>query len=590
MLTSAEQYLIELINRARLDPVAEAERLGIDLNANLAPGTITTDAKQPLAPNDALHTAATAHSLWMLAADVFSHEGAGGSSVADRITDAGYSFSGWWTAGENLSWIGSSGAIDLASLIDRHHYNLWRSEGHRENMLAAAYREIGIGQEAGAFTDTRGDTWNAAMLTQNFAATGSEVFVTGVAYSDDDGDGFYSMGEGVSGVSISAGGSSDATDAHGGYAVGVGLSDTLSVTLDAAGGRSVIEFGPVTGNIKLDLVDIDTVAVSASVRLVSGVGNATLLGIEDLAAQGNDAANALTGNRGDNLLAGGAGDDTLDGGAGFDTADFGTADGVTVRLWQGTAVSDEGSDTLVDIEGAIGSGGRDLLVGDSGVNLLAGGAGSDALWGGAGRDLLEGGSGWDLLSGGAGADTLDGGSGKDWAVYAGAEDALTIRLWAGTGEGGEADGDVLIGIENVEGGTQRDLIVGDGADNVLEGGGGADALWSGGGDDVLLGQSGWDRLNGGGGRDTLDGGLGNDVLAGGAGGDVFHFRAGYGEDRIVDFASGVDAIAFDLASFGMSSLAEAHAVAAYVSGDTVFDFGGGDVLIVEDTVLSDAIA
>ncbi len=36
MTSQAEQYLLELINRARLDPQAEADRFGIDLNENLA--------------------------------------------------------------------------------------------------------------------------------------------------------------------------------------------------------------------------------------------------------------------------------------------------------------------------------------------------------------------------------------------------------------------------------------------------------------------------------------------------------------------------------------------------------------------------
>jgi hypothetical protein len=37
----AEQYLLELINEARLDPLAKAASLGIDLNQGLAPGTLT---------------------------------------------------------------------------------------------------------------------------------------------------------------------------------------------------------------------------------------------------------------------------------------------------------------------------------------------------------------------------------------------------------------------------------------------------------------------------------------------------------------------------------------------------------------------
>jgi hypothetical protein len=49
-LTPEEQLMLELINRARANPVAEASRDGIDLNEGLAPGTISAAAKQPLAP------------------------------------------------------------------------------------------------------------------------------------------------------------------------------------------------------------------------------------------------------------------------------------------------------------------------------------------------------------------------------------------------------------------------------------------------------------------------------------------------------------------------------------------------------------
>jgi hypothetical protein len=50
-LSAAEQYLLELINQARLDPLAKAASLGIDLNQGLAPGTLDRYAKQVLAHN-----------------------------------------------------------------------------------------------------------------------------------------------------------------------------------------------------------------------------------------------------------------------------------------------------------------------------------------------------------------------------------------------------------------------------------------------------------------------------------------------------------------------------------------------------------
>ena len=49
-----EQLMLELVNRARLDPLSEAKRLGIDLNKNLAPGTLNGTPRAVLAPNDLL--------------------------------------------------------------------------------------------------------------------------------------------------------------------------------------------------------------------------------------------------------------------------------------------------------------------------------------------------------------------------------------------------------------------------------------------------------------------------------------------------------------------------------------------------------
>ena len=52
--SAQEQLMLEMINRARLDPKAEAARLGISLNQGIAAGAISSSAKQPLAPNELL--------------------------------------------------------------------------------------------------------------------------------------------------------------------------------------------------------------------------------------------------------------------------------------------------------------------------------------------------------------------------------------------------------------------------------------------------------------------------------------------------------------------------------------------------------
>jgi hypothetical protein len=134
-LTAQEQYMLELVNRARLDPAGEAARYGIGLNDGLSAGTFSADSKQPLASNQYLATAAQNHSQWMLDTDTFSHTGSGGSSPGNRMSAAGYVFSGGWGWGENISWRGTTGTLNLTASVAAQHEGLFESAGHRENML-----------------------------------------------------------------------------------------------------------------------------------------------------------------------------------------------------------------------------------------------------------------------------------------------------------------------------------------------------------------------------------------------------------------------------------------------------------------------
>lgn len=71
------------------------------------------------------------------------------------------------------------------------------------------------------------------MVTQNFATSGSSVFLTGVACDDADLDDFYSVGEGFANVQYSIGGNSTVTAASGGFALATaavaGLTDTTGL-------------------------------------------------------------------------------------------------------------------------------------------------------------------------------------------------------------------------------------------------------------------------------------------------------------------------------------------------------------------------
>ena len=88
----------------------------------------------PLAMNTALNNAALGHSEDMARNDFFSHTGSDGSLPWDRMTRAGYQWSG---AGENIA----AGYVTPEDVM-----NGWMgSAGHRANILNCSFRDIGVG-------------------------------------------------------------------------------------------------------------------------------------------------------------------------------------------------------------------------------------------------------------------------------------------------------------------------------------------------------------------------------------------------------------------------------------------------------------
>ncbi|MFI0849676.1 beta strand repeat-containing protein [Mesorhizobium sp. IMUNJ 23232] len=274
--------------------------------------------------------------------------------------------------------------------------------------------------------------------------------------------------------------------------------------------------------------------------IISGLGgNDRLFGGTDF--------DTLSGGDQNDFLTGGGGSDVLDGGAGIDAADYSTSfNGVTVKLTGGLGDSgfgaggDADGDFLIGIENIQGSLQDDTLEGDTLANAMNGLTGDDTLRGLAGNDVL---------AGQVGSDTIDGGEGIDTAAYDSSGAGVTISLLLAIAQSGDAQGDTLINIENVNGSGFADIISGDGADNRLLGLNGSDELNGFSGNDALDGGGGIDRLSGGDGDDTLVGGADgddlfgdddNDILVGGAGAD--HLNGGDGFD-IADYSAssaGVD--------------------------------------------------
>ena len=229
---------------------------------------------------------------------------------------------------------------------------------------------------------------------------------------------------------------------------------------------------------------------------------------------GEEGDDKLVGGGGDDVLFGGAGADALDGGTGFDTAAF--TQSVVVDLGAGAASEGymQPADTLISIEGVLGSAGDDTLIGQGGANVLAGAGGDD------------------LLRGLAGDDVLNGGDGVDTADFADAAVGLTVDLTLSAAQDTGDGRDTFIAVENLIGSTHDDLLIGDGAANSFAAGDGQDWLITNGGADSLLGGEGHDSLWGGAGDDVIEGGLGDDTLFGAAGSDTASYATATGAVRV----------------------------------------------------------
>lgn len=196
-LTDHEQLLIELVNRSRANPAAEAARFGVDLNEGVdEEDWISPEPKQPVAPHQALIASARGHSTDMLVREFFDHDNPDGEGPSDRARRAGYPAG----AGENIAWFGSFSPVERIQEVYRRHEALFLSPSHRINSMNASWRELGTGIRFGTY-----DLRDSIMVTENFGNRGGDYFITGVAYVDSVlRDNFYSVGEGLNAVSITA--------------------------------------------------------------------------------------------------------------------------------------------------------------------------------------------------------------------------------------------------------------------------------------------------------------------------------------------------------------------------------------------------
>jgi Ca2+-binding RTX toxin-like protein len=316
-------------------------------------------------------------------------------------------------------------------------------------------------------------------------------------------------------------------------------------TIDGGDGQDRASYGSSPSAVLVDL---------ALGTANDGFGTTdTLLNVER--AQGSSWNDTLAGSdRTDTseMFDGAGGSDTIDGRGGFDFVSFQSGiSSAVVDLSTGQATNDGSgfTDTLLNVEGVIGSKFDDSITGSAADERFDGFFGNDTIDGGAGidralynnarsavvvnlatgsatdgmggsdvlsnieevlgsifNDSLTGDALANLLDGGAGSDTLDGGAGADRVAYDSSLAAVTVNLATGVASDGLGGTDALSNIEQVLGSIFNDSLTGNGGANLLDGGAGADSMTGGAGNDTYVVDVAGDAVTeiGGGGVDLVN--------------------------------------------------------------------------------------
>ena len=487
--TAYEQYMLELINRGRANPAAEAARFGIALNEGVSGTAITTAAKQPLAMNGFLTSAIRDHVGWLRVNSKFQHDGSGGSAPQGRMSAAGYEFAASYGSAENLGLTLGSSLGDLADRVETLYRKLFVDEGvagrgHRVNLLHASMEEVGVGVASGAYT-YNGSNGTAIIAGQDFAYRDGNAFLTGVVYDDNlVPDDFYSPGEGRNAFTVTATSSGGAaytatTGIAGGYALLV-PAGTYTVTATGPGISGVAKYsGVVVGgqNVKRDFEAGQFSAGGTTPAAVASVSKGTL------------SVNGTAKSESISVL----------------------LEGSTIHVQVGATKLTFPASSVLRVSLNAGRGNDYVLVGEAvPPAAILGGDGDDTIGGTAGNDVINAGIGDDLVNAGGGNDNVAAGDGDDTVNGEGGKDRIH-------GDDGMDRLNGAGGNDVVFGDADNDRVYGGSGNDQVDGGGNVDRVYGDDGDDSVMGGSSNDRLYGGIGADNLWGGRGKDHMDGGAG-------------------------------------------------------------------------
>ena len=228
-----EQELLEQINRLRIDPQGELDRIFsyYDDETLIARNSLVNDAiklnsypkdsvegfldmwsgmaaQAPLAFNSALETAANSHSSYMKARNDVSHKCSGEDSLATRVSKAGFKSGivndGSIAISENIGGCFSvNGEFSVASYMLAAFAVDWGvpTHEHLDAMMNAAYSEIGVSvMQTSKSIGPYIVTCDIGSSTEGVRTDGA--YLLGVIYDDADSNFFYNVGEGLEGVSV----------------------------------------------------------------------------------------------------------------------------------------------------------------------------------------------------------------------------------------------------------------------------------------------------------------------------------------------------------------------------------------------------
>lgn len=263
-----EQYMLELVNRMRTNPEAEYDFLvnstdpdiqsavnffNVDLNVLQSQWNQLNPA-QPVAWSNQLHDSAITHSQLMIDNDLQSHNLPNEPNLGDRIRNTGYQFT---AAAENIYAFGRSVfeshaafAIDWGNGAN----GIQNPPGHRNAIMSDRYREVGIGILPENNPSTR---VGSLLTTQHFGnsqqlATTDTSWLLGTAFRDVDNDDFYSIGEGLSDITVNISGISNPSFSTSIQTQNAGGYQTL-----LSPGEYQVEFIRDNNTVKTEQVTID---------------------------------------------------------------------------------------------------------------------------------------------------------------------------------------------------------------------------------------------------------------------------------------------------------------------------------------------